>query len=67
MSALPDATEPANAMRGGRFMLLQKLLRRDKTPLALLLRPCWSVFSPGWRVWLSIARSILFSTCGSVG
>lgn len=37
MSALPDATEPANAMRAGRFMLLQKLLRRDKTPLALLL------------------------------
>ena len=26
-----------NTMRAGRFMLLQKLLRRDKTPVALLL------------------------------
>ena len=36
MSTSPSA-EPPDAMRAGRFMLLQKLLRRDKTPVALLV------------------------------
>ncbi|MBK0095748.1 H(+)/Cl(-) exchange transporter ClcA [Erwinia sp. S63] len=37
MSVSQNATQPENTMRAGRFMLLQKLLRRDKTPVALLL------------------------------
>ena len=36
MSTSP-VTERPDAMRAGRFMLLQKLLRRDKTPVALLV------------------------------
>lgn len=37
MSVHHAATQPVTPMRAGRFLLLQKLLRRDKTPLALLL------------------------------
>lgn len=37
MSADGHSSEPKTFVRAGRFLLMQKLLRRDKTPVALLL------------------------------
>src|SRR5215475_5909756 len=37
MSVTQNSAEPEKVMPAGRFLLLQRLLRRDKTPLALLL------------------------------
>lgn len=37
MSVTQDSAQPETVMRAGRFLLLQRLMRRDKTPVALLL------------------------------